>query len=146
MYFVSILGGCSIYFVPGQEADCFCYRNKFRSGHPSVSPHIKVNKKEYKMQKAKWVISAAALVLAASANAGFGGNYSYNNSYSNDYADVQVSKTVSEDGTVSFTKTVTKANGETYTYSVDKQVTEDGVTINKNVNGNEYSYKKNFYR
>ncbi|AEX99989.1 hypothetical protein GU3_01165 [Oceanimonas sp. GK1] len=98
------------------------------------------------MQKAKWVISAAALVLAASANAGFGGNNAYSNSYNNGYADVQVSKTVSEDGTLSFTKTVTKANGETYTYSVDKQVSEAGVTINKNVNGNEYSYKKSFYR
>lgn len=96
------------------------------------------------MQKAKWVISAAALVLAASANAGFGGNYSYNNSYNNGYADVQVNKTVSEDGSVSFTKTVTKANGETY--SVDKQVSEGGVTINKNVNGNQYSYKKSFSR
>ncbi|MCT7654361.1 hypothetical protein MBH78_05215 [Oceanimonas sp. NS1] len=98
------------------------------------------------MQKAKWVISAAALVLAASANAGFGGNHSYNNSYDNGYANVEVNKTVSEDGTVSFTKTVTKANGETYTYTVDKQVTENGVTINKNVNGQEYSYKKNFGR
>ena len=96
------------------------------------------------MNKTKWVISAAALVLAASANAGFGG--SYNNSYSNDYADVEVNKTVSEDGSVSFTKTVTKANGETYSYTVDKQVSEDGVTINKNVNGQDYSYKKSFYR
>ena len=96
------------------------------------------------MNKTKWVISAAALVLAASANAGFGG--SYNNSYSNDYADVEVNKTVSEDGSVSFTKTVTKANGETYSYTVDKQVSEDGVTINKNINGQDYSYKKSFYR
>ena len=98
------------------------------------------------MNKSKWVISAAALVLAASANAGFGGSYSYDNSYSNDYADVEVSKTVAEDGSVSFTKTVTKANGETYSYTVDKQVTEDGVTINKNVNGQDYSYKQSFNR
>lgn len=99
------------------------------------------------MNKSKWVISAAALVLAASANAGFGGSHSYNNSYSNGYADVEVNKTVSEDGSVSFSKTVTKANGETYSYTVDKQVNEDGsVTINKNVNGQDYSYKNNFYR
>ncbi|MGO4998814.1 hypothetical protein [Oceanisphaera sp. W20_SRM_FM3] len=101
------------------------------------------------MNKSTWVISAAALVLAASANAGFGGNHSYNHSYNNGYANVEVSKdvTAGPNGGVSFDKTITKANGETITISKDIQRGPDGsVTVNKNVNGQQHSYTKNFKR
>lgn len=101
------------------------------------------------MNKSKWVISAAALVLAASANAGFGGNHSYNHSYNNGYANVEVSKdvTAGPDGGVSFTKTITKANGETYTINKQVQRGQNGsVTVDKNINGHQHSYTKNFNR
>ena len=98
------------------------------------------------MNKSKWVISAAALVLAASANAGFGGNHSYNHSYNNGYTNVEVSKNVTANG-VSFDKTITKANGETVSISKDVQHGPNGgVTVNKNVNGVEHSYTKSFNR
>ncbi|ART82660.1 hypothetical protein CBP31_08535 [Oceanisphaera profunda] len=101
------------------------------------------------MNKSKWVISAAALVLAASANAGFGGNHSYNHSYNNGYTNVEVSKdvTTGPNGSVSFDKTITKANGEIVTISKDIQRGQNGsVTVNKNVNGRQHSYTKNFNR
>ena len=98
------------------------------------------------MNKSKWIISAAALVLAASANAGFGGNQSYSHSYDNGYTSVEVNKTVTADG-VSFDKTITKANGNVVEISKDVQYGPQGsVTVNKNVNGNEHSYTKKFGR
>ena len=98
------------------------------------------------MNKSKWVISAAALVLAASANAGFGGNHSYNHSYNNGYTNVEVNKTVTADG-VSFDKTITKNNGQTVSISKDVQHgANGGVTVNKTVNGVQRSYTKHFGR
>ena len=98
------------------------------------------------MNKSKWVISAAALVLAASANAGFGGNHSYNHSYNNGYTNVEVSKNVTANG-VSFDKTITKANGDVVQVNKDVQYGKNGsMTINKNINGHQHSYTKHFNR
>ncbi|ART80613.1 hypothetical protein [Oceanisphaera avium] len=98
------------------------------------------------MKKSTFVISAAALVLAASANAGFGGNHSYNHSYNNGYSNVEVNKNVTADG-VSFDRTITKANGDVISISKDVQYGQNGsVTVNKNVNGHQHSYTKHFNR
>lgn len=98
------------------------------------------------MKKSTFVISAAALVLAASANAGFGGNNSYSHSYNNGYTNVEVNRTVTADG-VSFDKTITKANGDVVAVSKDVQYGAQGsVTVNKNINGQQHSYTKNFKR
>lgn len=98
------------------------------------------------MKKSTFVISAAALVLAASANAGFGGNQSYSHSYNNGYTNVEVKKNVTADG-VSYDKTITKANGDVIAVSKDVQYGQNGsVTVNKNVNGQQHSYTKHFNR